>query len=58
MWDTQEGALYWVEMLEQEIWRYDPKSGKIKTWKLPKVVGAFSMREQGGAVITIRDGFY
>ena len=45
-------------MLEQEIWRFVPKSGDTKTWKLPKVVGAFSLREQGGAVITMRDGFY
>jgi sugar lactone lactonase YvrE len=58
VWDVKEGALYWVDMLEQEIWRYEPTSGKTKTWKLPKVVGAFSMRERGGAVITMRDGFY
>ena len=34
-------------MLEQEIWRYKLTTGKTKTWKLPKVLGAFSMRAGG-----------
>ena len=58
IWDPVEGVLYWVDMLEQEIWRFEPSSGKTKTWKLPKIVGAFSLREQGGGVLTMADGFY
>ena len=58
VWDPVEGVLYWVDMLDKEVWRLDPRTGKTRTWTLPKTVGAFALREQGGGVLTMRDGFY
>ncbi|MBT6440837.1 MAG: SMP-30/gluconolactonase/LRE family protein [Alphaproteobacteria bacterium] len=58
VWDVEEGALYWVDMLEQQVWRYEPTSGKTRTWTLPKTVGAFALRKTGGGIVTMRDGFY
>ena len=58
VWDPVEGVLYWVDMLDKEVWRLDPRTGKTHTWTLPKTVGAFALREQGGGVLTMRDGFY
>ena len=58
VWDPVDGLLYWVDMLEQEIWCHNPRSEETRVWTLPKMVGAIALREQGGAVITLRDGFY
>ena len=58
VWDPVDGVLYWVDMLDREVWRLDPRSGRTRTWTLPKTVGAFALREQGGGVLTMRDGFY
>lgn len=30
VWDVQEGALYWVDMLEQQVWCHEPSSGKTR----------------------------
>ena len=58
LWDPVESILYWVDMLEKEVWSYSPSTGKTRTWPVPKEIGAFALTEQGGAVITMRDGFY
>ena len=58
LWDPVDGLLYWVDMIEKQVWSYSPGTGKTKTWSLPKEVGAFALREQGRAVITMHDGFY
>ena len=36
----------------------DPKTNDIKTWKMPKPIGSFAIREKGGAVLALSDGFY
>jgi sugar lactone lactonase YvrE len=36
----------------------DPKTGKVESWDLPKDIGAMALREKGGAVAAMCDGFY
>ena len=31
VWDPVEGVLYWVDMLDKEVWRLDPRTGKTRT---------------------------
>ena len=40
------------------IWRDDPKSGRTENWRTEKDVGAMALREGGGAVLAMNDGFY
>ena len=28
VWDPVEGVLYWVDMLDKEVWRLDPRTGQ------------------------------
>ncbi|HXW83960.1 MAG TPA: SMP-30/gluconolactonase/LRE family protein [Candidatus Binataceae bacterium] len=58
VWDVRERALYWLDGQAAEIYRLDPRSNGIKTWKVPKPIGSFALREQGGAVCAMTDGFY
>lgn len=63
IWDVREQVLYWVDgtgrrMGKPSIWRYDPTSGDVRNWSLDQDVGAMALREKGGAVLALDDGFY
>lgn len=63
VWDAEEGRLYWVDgtgrrVKKPAIWRMDPKRGKVENWALDKDIGALALREGGGAVMALADGFY
>ena len=36
----------------------DPKKGKVENWVLDKDIGALALRQSGGAVMALADGFY
>lgn len=58
VWDVQEQALYFVDTLAGEIWRYAPASGQFKSWKTPGLLGSMALREQGGAIVALGHGFH
>jgi sugar lactone lactonase YvrE len=63
VWDVEEGRLYWLDCTgprfgKKAVWRMDPKSGKVESWDLPKDIGAMALRERGGHVAAMCDGFY
>lgn len=63
VWDVDTGLLYWVDSTgprvgKDAIWRLDPVSGDLKSWPLPKDVGAMALRKEGGAILALSDGFY
>jgi sugar lactone lactonase YvrE len=63
IWDVEEGRLYWVDGTGRRVgnpalWRLDPRSGKVESWKLDRDVGAMALRKNGGAVLALDDGFY
>ncbi len=58
VWDVAEKALYWIDGAAPAIYRLDPKTNEIKSWKTPKTIGSFALREKGGAVLALSDGFY
>ena len=63
VWDDETGMLHWVDstgprVRKDALWRLDPASGELKSWSLPKDVGAMALRKNGGAVLALSDGFY
>jgi len=58
VWDVAEKALYWIDGAAPALYRLDPKRNDIKSWKMPKQIGSFALREKGGAVLALSDGFY
>ncbi len=63
IWDPRDGLLYWVDgtgprVGNPSIWRLDPRTGATETWRTEKDIGAMVLREAGGAVLAMSDGFY
>ena len=63
VWDVREQVIYWVDgtgsrVGNPSIWRLDPATGSIKHWNLEHDIGAMALREQGGALLALDNGFY
>lgn len=58
LWDTRDGLLYWVDILGKKIWRSDADGNGLVSWPVPEHIGAMSLREAGGAVLALRNGFH
>src|SRR6187455_490370 len=58
VWAGDEQALYWVDIRGKALHRFDPATGADRAWPLPQQCGSFALRESGGAVLALVDGFY
>ena len=58
VWSVEEQALYWVDIRRPALHRLDPGSGASRTWPMPSRIGSFGLRESGGAVVALEDGFH
>jgi sugar lactone lactonase YvrE len=58
VWSVQEQALYWVDILAPALHRLDPVTGETRTWPMPTRIGSYGLRETGGAVVALADGFH
>ena len=58
VWDVTEQALYYIDILAQKVFRWDPASGDLKRWDVPEMIGSMALREQGGAIVALVDGIH
>jgi D-xylonolactonase len=53
-----QGALWFVDIKRQQVYRYDPATGERRSWDAPEQVG-FIVPEEGGAFIAgLQSGLY
>jgi L-arabinonolactonase len=57
IWHPDEGALYWVDIDEQKIFRFCPSTDELETFDVDVRVTALAMRESGGFVTATEKGF-
>ncbi|MGR3794952.1 SMP-30/gluconolactonase/LRE family protein [Vannielia sp. SX4] len=58
LWDVREQRFYWIDSYGPAVKSCDAAGGDIKRWPLPQPVGSMALREGGGAVLALRDGFH
>ena len=58
LWDPAAGVLWWIDIWQKHIHRYDPATGKNQTFEAPEYLGCLGLREKGGLVLTMVSGFY
>ena len=56
VWSAAEQALYWIDINEPALHRFDPRSGRDDVMPMPSSIGCFGLRARGGFVVALRDG--
>lgn len=58
-WSDADGALYWIDVDQPALHRFDPSSGEDRHWMLPDQVGCFALDAQADrALVALRSGLY
>ncbi|MCX6044673.1 MAG: SMP-30/gluconolactonase/LRE family protein [Chloroflexi bacterium] len=57
LWDETQGVLYWVDILSNKLYIYDPASGENRTFDVGQHVGTVVLRASGGVMLAVYDGF-
>lgn len=57
LWDVQEQALYWVDILAGRYHTLRPDSGEHRAVEVGEVLGVLALRRAGGLVLATRRGF-
>jgi xylono-1,5-lactonase len=57
LWDAYSEQLYWVDILENRIYRHDPASGTTESWSTPEHVG-FVLPTRDGLVAGFASGLH
>ena len=52
-WDSQEQALYWVDIYGRRIHRLHPQTGSAESWLMPDRVAAVVPRARGGLLVAL-----
>src|SRR6187401_2084182 len=58
VWDVAEQALYYIDILDQRVFRWDPTSGDHRSGELPDIVGSMALRQRGGAIVALGTGVH
>src|SRR4051812_40058489 len=58
LWDPEAKVLWWIDIWESLIHRFDPAIGSDQTWKAPEYLGCLGLRERGGLVLSMASGFH
>ncbi len=53
-WSRREGALYWTDVPAKRLHRWNPTTGEHRTWAMPEMVTALSLRARGGLIVASR----
>jgi sugar lactone lactonase YvrE len=58
VWDVEDQAIYWVDIMRPSVHRLVLASAAHTEWRMPKAVGCLALRRAGGALVALADGFY
>src|SRR5829696_7574472 len=57
-WDVAAQKLWWIDIYSRLIHRYDPATGEDESWEAPEYLGCLAVRQRGGLVLTMTNGFF
>lgn len=57
-WDANMGLLYWVDIIENKIYRYDPNNKSVNSWTTPEHVGFVIVKHDGSLIAGLKSGLH
>lgn len=57
-WDEAAGVLYWVDIVGRRVSRFDPETGEIAEWTVPKHCSGAIPTLKGDLIVAMRDGLH
>lgn len=57
VWHEGEGALYWVDIEQPAILRFDQATGRTAIIEVPERIGCIAFRQGGGLIAGLQSGF-
>jgi L-arabinonolactonase len=58
VWDAATRALYFIDIVGKVVHRFEPSSGRTRSWNVGQIIGSMALREQGGAIVALKDGIF
>lgn len=58
LWDPSHRVLYWGDIKQPALHRYNPETGATRSWQVTSDLGAFALMEDGGALLAMRKGLH
>lgn len=58
LWDVETQRLYWIDSFDGRVFRCTEDGREIRAWDVPAKIGSMALRRQGGAVVSLADGFH
>jgi len=55
-WAPEESALYWIDIYNPTLNRFDPATGATREWRMPAPIGSFALTKKGRAVVALKTG--
>ncbi len=57
IWDAREGILWWIDINEQRLHRFDPTTNQNQSFDVGQRVGTVVPRARGGLMLAVENGF-
>jgi L-arabinonolactonase len=57
VWDDRRQVLWWIDVKDPRLFRYDPASGANREFGMPERIGCIALREGGGMIGAFMSGF-
>lgn len=58
VWHAREASLYWTDIPQRTLWRFDPSSGNTDHWSIPEMAGCMAMTADGGWLLAMESGLF
>ena len=57
VWDDRRGLLWWIDVKNPRLFRYDPSGGDNRELVMPERIGCVAVRQGGGLIGAFMSGF-
>ncbi len=56
VWSYEDQLLWWIDSSIPTLFRYNPQTQSTDQWSMPKPIGSFALRSNGGLIFAFRKG--